>query len=154
VRVGTNTFCTHNSLAVVCGHRHLLQRDFDLAWAGTNAHFVAGMWGFMLLIGLRSYFQAGCGLLGRSIAGLAFSGLMLTIAIVNRGVAAGSGDGLGYGGTVLHLIGHYVALLFKQATKPGSIGPLELAAMLGVTFYSVQAARGIWMGIENDAKIT
>lgn len=104
----------------------------------------------MFLIGSRAYFQAGSGLFGRSIAGLTFSGLMLMVSIVNRGVASGSGEGLSYGGTVLHLVSHYVSMLFKQATKAGSIGPLELAAMVGMTFYSVEAARGMWKRINDE----
>jgi hypothetical protein len=130
--------------------RELLKRDFDLAWAGTNAHFVAGMWGFMFLIGSRAYFQADSDLLGSSVAGLTFSGLMLMVAIVNRGVAAGSGEGMRYGATVLHLVSHYMSLLLKQATKAGSIGPLELTAMVGVSFYSVEAVRGIWKRVHDD----
>lgn len=132
--------------------RELLTRDFDLAWAGANAHFAAGMLGFMFLIGARAYFQAGSGLLGRSVAGLTFSGLMLMIAILNRGVAAGSGKGSRYGATVLHLVVHYVSLLYKQATKVGSVGPMELAAILGLTFYSLESARGMWKRLDDEDK--
>jgi hypothetical protein len=121
-----------------------------LAWAGTNAHFVAGLWGFMLLIGIHAYFKVDSGLLGRSVAGLTLSSLMLMVAIVNRGVAAGSGEGLRYGANVFHLVSRYVSLLFKQATKAGSVGPLELASLVGVTFFSVQAVRGIWKRLKDD----
>jgi hypothetical protein len=123
----------------------LLKRDFDLPWAGTNAHFVAGMWGFMVLIAIRTYFYMGAGRLGRSVAGLCGSGLLLMVAIVNRGVAAGSGDGLRYGANVAHLVSHYVTLLCKQAFRPRTMGPLEMAALIGVTVSSIEAARGIWL---------
>jgi hypothetical protein len=120
-----------------------LKRDFDLPWAGTNAHFVLGMLGFMQLIMIRSFFQAGGGLLGTSVAGLTCSGLLLMVSIVNRGVAAGSGDGMRYGATILHLLLHYTKLLARQATKPGSFGPLQVTATVGFVVSAVCAVRAI-----------
>ena len=102
------------------------------------------MLGFMLLIGIRAYFQAGCGLLGQSLAGLTLSALFLMTAIVNRGVASGSGDGLRYGGSVLHLMAHYVSLLFRQATNTKNFGVLEMASVLGLISFSVQALRALF----------
>lgn len=121
----------------------LLQRDFDLEWAAVNAHFVLGMFGFCFLIGTRAYFQAGGGLMGQSVAGLAGSGLLLMVSIVNRGVASGGGAGTGFGGNVLSLIAHYALQLVKRATSPGTIGPLELASLSIFTLSLAQAARGI-----------
>ena len=65
------------------------------------------MWGFMFLIGTRVYFEAGRGLFGQSLAGIAFSALLLMVSIVNRGVESGSGDGLRYGQNVLALMSRY-----------------------------------------------
>lgn len=102
------------------------------------------MLGFMLLIGIRSYFQAGFGLLGRSVAGLSSSGLLLMVAIVNRGVESGGGDGLRYGGSVMHLVAHYVTLLFRQASNTKKFGVLEMASLLGLAVFSVQAVRALF----------
>ena len=121
----------------------LLKRDFDLEWAAVNAHFVLGMFGFCFLIGTRAFFQAGGGLMGQSVAGLAISGLLLMISIVNRGVAAGGGKGSGYGATVFSLISHYVFLLAKRATTAGSMGPLEISSIAIFTWSIVVAVRGI-----------
>eukprot|EP00545_Synedropsis_sp_CCMP1620_P010925 CAMPEP_0119024514 /NCGR_PEP_ID=MMETSP1176-20130426/32027_1 /TAXON_ID=265551 /ORGANISM="Synedropsis recta cf, Strain CCMP1620" /LENGTH=50 /DNA_ID=CAMNT_0006979835 /DNA_START=1 /DNA_END=150 /DNA_ORIENTATION=+ len=42
----------------------LIQRDFELAWVATNAHFVLGMLGFMWVICSKAYFAANKGPLG------------------------------------------------------------------------------------------
>lgn len=103
-----------------------------------------GMYGFMFMIGVRIYFQVGKGLMGRGLAGLAFSGLMLMVSVVNRGVAAGSGNGMCYGANVMHLIGRYFSLMWLQATKRGSYGPLEMVAILGLAVASADIFRGVW----------
>jgi hypothetical protein len=122
----------------------LLKRDFDLEWAAVNAHFVLGMFGFCFLIGTRAFFQAGGGLMGQSVAGLAISGILLMVSIVNRGVAAGGGGkGSGYGATVFSLIGHYVLKLAKRATTVGSMGPLEISSIAVFTWSIAIAVRGI-----------
>ena len=82
--------------------------------------------------------------MGRGLAGLAFSGLMLMISVVNRGVASGSGDGLRYGANVVHLLSHYFTLLFRQATTRGSHGLLEMLSIAGLVVFAVDVIRGIW----------
>jgi hypothetical protein len=121
----------------------LLKRDFDLEWAAVNSHFVLGMFGFCFLIGTRAFFQAGGGLMGQSVAGLAVSGLLLMVSIVNRGVAAGGGDGSGYGASVFGLLSHYAFSLAKRATTAGSRGPLEISAMAVLAYSTVLGVRGI-----------
>eukprot|EP00584_Thalassiosira_punctigera_P019309 CAMPEP_0172552350 /NCGR_PEP_ID=MMETSP1067-20121228/44387_1 /TAXON_ID=265564 ORGANISM="Thalassiosira punctigera, Strain Tpunct2005C2" /NCGR_SAMPLE_ID=MMETSP1067 /ASSEMBLY_ACC=CAM_ASM_000444 /LENGTH=222 /DNA_ID=CAMNT_0013340313 /DNA_START=149 /DNA_END=817 /DNA_ORIENTATION=+ len=105
----------------------LLQRDYDLSWSGTNAHFLFGMFSFAYLVAVRSYFNVGGGLLGRGVAGLAGSSLLYMVAVVNRGVASGSGDGLSYGNSIVSLFRHYAGLVL--ARKRGGFRPLELGAV-------------------------
>jgi hypothetical protein len=121
----------------------LLKRDFDLEWAAVNAHFVLGMFGFCFLIGTRAFFQAGGGLIGQSVAGFAASGLLLMISIVNRGVAAGGGDGSSYGSSVFSLVSHYAFKLAHRATTVGSMGPLEIGSMAVFACSITLAVRGI-----------
>lgn len=121
----------------------LLQRDFDLPWAAVNAHFTMGMLGFGFLVGCRAYFQAGTGLIGQGVAGLAGSGVLLMISIVNRGVASGGGAGERYGATVWSLIARYAFLLAKRASTPGSIGVLEISSIGLLVWSLVRAIKGI-----------
>jgi hypothetical protein len=140
--------------AIQCMYRALLNRDYSLEWAATNAHFVAGMWGFAFLIGTRSYFAASkSGALGKSLAGCILSAVMLMIAVVNRGIAAGSGDGsLRFGTTVIDLWRQYVRLLVIRATRPGSVGVLELGS-IAVLVWSLQgASRVVWQKLREDGK--
>eukprot|EP00956_Cyclotella_meneghiniana_P022499 scaffold42691_cov78-Cyclotella_meneghiniana.AAC.8 len=76
---------------------HLIQRDYDLSWSGTNAHFIFGMFSFAYLIAVKSYFNVGGGIIGSGVAGMAISSLLYMVGIVNRGVSSGSGDGISYG---------------------------------------------------------
>lgn len=120
--LSTRIYCVKN--------RHLIERDYNLEWAATNAHFVAGMWGFLVVVAIRVYFQSKGGLLGLGMAGIPISSLMLMIAIVNRGVARGSGDGLRYGTDVSSLFSTYSSLLIQRAFNKSSVGILEISSIL------------------------
>jgi len=130
---------------------HLIQRDFDMSWAGTNAHFVLGMLAFSYIIGVRSYFLAGRGIVGECVAALSASALMFMVGIVNRGVAAGSGDGRGYGLNVMSLFKHYMELLVQKNLSFKHLRPLEVGSMLLAAIALVQGTRAIWNKDENNA---
>ena len=112
----------------------LIERDADLAWSAVNSHFVLGIIGFVTMLALRAYVmllaaEASSALMTAASTGTA-AALCLMISIVNRGVQAGGGEGVGYGRTILDLLVHYVALLFRCATDGESPGPLELSAIV------------------------
>ncbi|GKY98267.1 hypothetical protein MPSEU_000784400 [Mayamaea pseudoterrestris] len=109
---------------------HLLIRDFNVPWLGTNAHFVFGMLGFAYMLACRTYFHYDGGRMGTGIAGLAFSGLLLMISIVNRGVSSGSGQGLRYGRHVGGLFYSYVVKLMQRAFTARTFGPLEVGSIV------------------------
>lgn len=134
---------TETAIAPASSVWDLLQRDFDLPWSAVNAHFFMGMLGFAFMIGTKAYFQSNGGLIGQSIASVVMSGLLLMISIVNRGVARGSGDGMRYGSSVLHLIGHYCVKLFKQATNRNNFGLFESMAISLLVFSSIQGVRAL-----------
>jgi len=120
---------------------HLIQNDFDMSWAGTNAHFILGMLSFSYIIGVRSYFLAGRGNLGQCVATLSASALMFMMGIVNRGVAAGSGDGRGYGLNVMSLFKHYMVLLIKKNVQLKSFRPLEVGSVALASVALVRAVK-------------
>jgi threonine/homoserine/homoserine lactone efflux protein len=90
--------------------------------------------------------------MGRSLAGVSCSALMLMVAIVNRGVAAGSGDGLGYGTNCLHLWTNYVTLLLKRATRPESFGILEVSGAAVMVWSILGFLRGAWQNLQVEDK--
>lgn len=141
--VATNGL-TERTIAPSLSVWHLLNRDFELEWAAVNTHFVVGMLGFLGMIGTRAYFMAQKGLLGKSVLGLALSGLALMVSIVNRGVAAGGGESIGYGSNVLSLGKCYATLLIGRAIRLKTFGPVEL---FSVTLFSVSllgALKAVW----------
>ena len=123
--------------------RHLLLRDFNIAWLGVNAHFVFGMLGFAYMLACRTFLRYDGGRMGTGMAGLAFSGLLLMISIVNRGISSGSGNGLRYGKHFGSLVGRYVSKLLQQALSPQTFGPLELGSILLATGSLIVIVTGI-----------
>mmetsp|Transcript_24925 Transcript_24925/g.55230 ORF Transcript_24925/g.55230 Transcript_24925/m.55230 type:complete len:386 (-) Transcript_24925:2346-3503(-) len=112
----------------------LVQRDCDLAWSAVNSHFVLGIIGFVTMLALRAYVmllaaEASSALMTAASTGTA-AALCLMISIVNRGVEAGGGEGVGYGKTILDLVRHYGILLARCATDAQSPGPLEFSAII------------------------
>lgn len=135
---------------------HLLKRDFELEWAAVNTHFVIGMLGFLSMIGSRAYFMAQKGLLGKSVLGVAVSGLALMVSIVNRGVAAGggahptTGTAMRYGASVLALARRYTTLLVGRAIAPASIGPIEIISVSTFVLSVAAAMRAVWKDEEEE----
>ena len=112
----------------------LIERDADLSWSAVNSHFVLGIIGFVTMLALRAYVmllaaEASSALMTAASTGTA-AALCLMISIVNRGVEAGGGEGVGYGRTIVDLLVHYAVLLSRCATDGESPGPLELSAII------------------------
>lgn len=71
------------------------------------------------------------------------------VSIVNRGVAKGGGQ-VGesyYGGSVLSLVSHYLALLFQQATgiAVSSLGPLEISSLVFAAVSLLFGAKAVFI---------
>jgi hypothetical protein len=133
---------TEQSVAPTHSVWELLRNDVDLEWAAVNSHFVLGLIGFMYMVGIRGYVMllaagASEALIVSTLSGIS-AALLLMVSVVNRGVQAGGGNGVGYGSNILDLFGHYVSLLYKRATgtevlghlsSTPSVGPLAVAAI-------------------------
>lgn len=106
------------------------------------------MLGFLAMIGSRAYFMVSKGLLGRSVFGVALSGLALMVSIVNRGVAAGGGSStaMRYGSTILSLGQCYTTRLLGRALAWKTLGPIEI---FSVALFAVSiggALKAVWQG--------
>ena len=133
----------------------LIQAECDLAWSAVNSHFVFGIIGFVSMLSLRAYVlliaaEASSALMSAAMAGTA-AALCLMVSIVNRGVEAGGGSGVGYGSTIVDLVIHYIWLLAKTATDFKSPGPLEMAAIL---FEITSVGFILKVALTGDDKIT
>ncbi|GAX20099.1 hypothetical protein FisN_18Lh036 [Fistulifera solaris] len=122
---------------------HLIERDYNLEWSATNAHFVAGMLGFLVLVALRMFFHADGGLLGMGIAGIPLSALLLMISVINRGVARGSGDGHRYGTNIGSLFTTYVSLLTQRACNKSCVGYLEVGSIVLLLTSMAATCKGV-----------
>lgn len=141
--VAVNQLTERNDVLPSSSVWELLQRDVDLEWAAVNSHFVMGLIGFMYMVGIRGYVMliaagASEALIVSTLSGVG-AALLLMVSIVNRGVEAGGGDGVGYGSNILDLFGHYINLLYERAkgvqvmrdvSSPTSVGPLAMLAIV------------------------
>jgi len=136
---------TENPPALAGSVWHLLCRDYALPWAAVNSHFVLGMLGYMWLIATKAYFMGGK---QPAIFGLAMSGLLFMLSIVNRGVAKGGGtEVLRYGTSIFGLLYSYFSLLIQRARQ--CFGPLELVACSLFIVSSFSYAKYVWNQIQN-----
>lgn len=112
-----------------------MSKHFELAWIGTNVHFLLGMFGFGLLVGMKAYFTYG----GRvaQIAGCwSVAAFLQCTSIVNQGIAMVLGnadeENLKFATNLFSLTMKYLKLAFMKARGK----PLSMAAF-GITAYSL-----------------
>lgn len=109
------------------------------------------MLAYSYIIGVRSYFLAGRGLMGQGVGAIAASALLFMLGIVNRGVASASGDGEhGYGSTVMALFRRYIILMARKNFRFSTMRPLEILSFGLLIFATVQAGRAIFKSASND----
>lgn len=111
------------------GCAELIAQHYELAWIGTNIHFLLGLMGFGLIVGSKAYFSNGVAL-GRVTIGWAVSAFFQALAIVNRGIAMGHGSSAEvtarFASNFFTLILRYLALVVKSAKS----GIFAVAAIL------------------------
>jgi len=120
----------------------LLQRDCELKWLGSNVGFLGGLFGFLMLLGLKTWFAHG-ERLGRVGACVAAAALTHSCSIVNKGIAQGDGEEWRLAANFFGLTARYLSLLFADAFR--TRGPLQLASLLfaaGSVFFAAKMFRG------------
>lgn len=111
--------------APTAGVAELLSQYFELAWIGTNVHFLFGMFGFGLLVGTKSHFLYG-GSVGKIASSLSLAAFLQCISIVNKGIAWGSGSSSPrFASNLFSLALRYTKLVFSSGrTCPFSVGAI------------------------------
>lgn len=136
---------TENQPALAASVWDLLCRDYALPWAAVNSHFVLGMLGYMWLIATKAFFMGGR---QPAIFGLAISGLLFMLSIVNRGVAKGGGTEVHrFGANIFGLLNSYFSLLFRRARE--NFGPLEMLAAALFIVSCLSYAKYVWHQIQS-----
>lgn len=124
----------------------LIERDFERDWLGTNVHFLLGLMGCTLMIGLRSYVALGARW-GLVTAFATVSAVLLIVSIVNDGISSGDGmaDGVRFGADFSSVMARYVRLLVAHARETG--GPLIGSSLaFGVLALGGGALRALGLG--------
>jgi len=132
-----------NKLAEVQFHptstvSELIMSQFELAWIGTNVHFLLGMFGFGLLVGSKAYFKYGEAT-GKIAGSLSIATFLQCTSVVNRGIAMGQGHidhiGFRFANNLFSLTMKYVWMVLSRIKK----GPLPVIA-IGFFLYSTYLA--------------
>jgi len=120
------------------------KQRYELLWLGTNFHFLAGMMGFGLLVGIKAYLMFG-NPIGNLAIGLTASFFLGALATINRGVAFGTGDGDGrFASNFFGLTLRYFGLMAKESTT----GVCSMAYVIISLATAVQAVRVLFFGSE------
>jgi hypothetical protein len=124
--------------APTAGVSELLSKNFELAWIGTNVHFLLGMFGFGLLVGTKAYFLYGDAV-GKIAGCWSVAAFLQCTSIVNAGIAMGSGSTADGGGATTRFAANLFSLSWKYVMlvlSKARMRPLSIAA-IGVGLYSV-----------------
>jgi len=114
------------------GVDELLSKHFEIAWMGTNVHFLLGMFGFGLLVGSKAFFTYGSKV-GKISGCWGVAVFLHCSSIVNQGIALGAGDNSPhFASNLLTLVIRYVTLTMSRVRGR----PLSMIAF-GVIFYSL-----------------
>ena len=106
------------------GSAELIAQHYELAWLGTNVHFLLGLLGQAFIVGSRAYISAGNMALGKATLGFAFAAIFKSLTVVNRGIEMGHGSTSALDGSVSKgrfasnfgmLIVRYLTLVTKDA---------------------------------------
>ena len=117
----------------------LISKHHELAWLGTNIHFLLGIMGFGLLVGIRVYTVMGNRGGGNLVAGLSLAFFLQSLAIVNRGISRKIGGvKTQFASNLGVLLVNYMRALVQNVFS-GSIGVCGILALVvtGVTLSNV-----------------
>ncbi|KAG8464569.1 hypothetical protein KFE25_009937 [Diacronema lutheri] len=111
----------------------LLQRDYELAWLGTNVQFIIGLLGAAAMIGLRAVLAMGVSW-ATVPATLTVSAVLFMMSLVNEGIQDDAEDSFGrisFANNFPGLLLRYARLIIRHARLTGG-GLLIVSLALGV----------------------
>jgi xanthosine utilization system XapX-like protein len=115
--------------------------DVELSWLAANVNFFAGLFGLMLMTGVRGYLalSVSCGpLWGGAAACIAAAAGLQMASMINRGIASGGGSMLcgplqarpRFGRSLLGLVWRYVSVLCSRA-RGAPLAAMSLMCAVG-----------------------
>lgn len=133
------------------GVSELIANHFELAWIGTNVHFLLGMFGFGLLVGSKAYFTYG-GAVGKIAGCWSLAAFLQCTSIVNKGISMGHGSigetGSRYASNIFSLCLRYCRLVVARARNPFAVGAFVI--FLYSLLLTGQQLCGLFLSNEKD----
>lgn len=103
------------------GVTELIIENHELAWIGTNVHFLLGLIGFATVVGMKAYFLGFGNAVERIIVGWSLAALLQVVSIVNKGIALGDGSGTDsstrFASNLFGLLRIYIGLVVKASKR-------------------------------------
>lgn len=117
----------------------LISQHHELAWLGTNIHFLLGMMGFGLLVGIRVYLVLGESV-GTLAAGMSLAFFLQSLAVVNRGISRKiNGVSTKFASNFGVLLWKY-GLVILKTIRTGGVGICGVLAVAVAAVTAVQTA--------------
>lgn len=130
------------SQPATAGVAELIVQNHELAWIGTNVHFLLGLLGFATVVGSKAYFAGFGNTVDKAVVGWSLAVVFQSISIVNKGIAMGYGSGIDstsrFASNLFGLILKYVGLVVKGA-RGGVFAALAVIVSLYSTFMTCKA---------------
>jgi hypothetical protein len=119
----------------------LLRQKHEMAWLGTNIHFLFGMMGFGLIVGNRVFLEFG-NPVGKLAIGFSVSFFFQALSVVNKGIAMG--DEARFATNFFCLSMKYASLVAKNSTT----GICSIASVTIAILTTIQMIRAFY-GVAN-----
>jgi hypothetical protein len=122
------------------GCAELIAKNYELAWVGTNVHFLMGLMGFGLIVGSKAYIS-NSPRIGRVTIGWAIAAFLHALSIVNRGIAMGHNLGADTSAKFASNFGSLIWRYLKLVVGNSKGGVLAVGAVLIASYSIVESAR-------------
>ena len=119
----------------------LIERDYELAWIGTNVHFLLGLLGFGGMV-MTTVLLRYPPRLNSALCGMALAACLGMTSIANVGVHEGDGHGRRLGDNMFSLGIRYIGLSLKSFMEKKTL--LGIASFVMLLFYGYQTVQAIW----------
>jgi len=113
----------------------LIAKHYELAWIGTNVHFLLGLLGFGLIVGSKAYISNGP-TIGRITIGWAVAAFLRALSTVNQGISMGHDAGTEMSSKFASNFGSLIWRYLRLVGRTSQGGMFAIGAIL-VAIYSL-----------------
>ena len=134
------------------GCAELIAKHYELAWIGTNVHFLIGLFGFGLIVGSHAFISDGSKI-GKITIGWAVAAFLHALSIVNQGIAMGHNLGRDTSAKFASNFGSLIWRYLKLVVRSSKGGVLSVGALVVATYSLVETARLLFLSEKDQSSL-